>query len=98
VLLYEERLKYKLGGGEGRNTAIVRSILLAYKCQQLLHKPCSIRILRVARMAEAGVSAEALKGKIQEQLQAVHVEIEDMSGMHLEELPRHYPSMCLRNC
>jgi len=34
-------------------------------------------------MAEAGVSADALKGKIVEQLQAVHVEIEDMSGMKL---------------
>lgn len=98
MLLYEERLKYKLGGSEGRNTATLRSILLAYKCQQLLHKTCSIHILAEFEMADAGVSAEALKGKIQEQLQAVHVEIEDMSGMHLEELPRHYPSMCLLNC
>jgi hypothetical protein len=31
-------------------------------------------------MAEAGVSAEALKSKIEQQLQAVHVDIEDMSG------------------
>ena len=40
-------------------------------------------------MAGTGVSAADLKSKIIEQLQAVHVEIEDMSGMLL------HPPQCI---
>lgn len=47
-------------------------------------------------MAEAGVSADALKSKIQEQMQAVYVEIEDMSGEFChQDLPRGHPSIIL---
>ncbi|KUJ14822.1 bola-like protein, partial [Mollisia scopiformis] len=34
----------------------------------------------ITAMAESGVTEESLKTKIREQLQATHVEIEDMSG------------------
>jgi len=47
---------------------------------------------KIAAMAEAGVSASALKLKIEQQLQTTHVEIEDMSG--LSNPPRHCPSLC----
>lgn len=39
----------------------------------------SLCVLNTA-MAESGVTEESLKTKIREQLQATHVEIEDMSG------------------
>lgn len=36
----------------------------------------------IVTMAESGVTEESLRTKITEQLQATHVEIEDMSGVY----------------
>lgn len=41
---------------------------------------------------ESGVSEAGLKAKITEQLQATHVEIEDMSGIFYPTMPLHVPA------
>jgi hypothetical protein len=45
-----------------------------------------------AMAEESGVTEDGLKAKITEQLQATHVEIEDMSGIFL---PHHAPPLFL---
>jgi hypothetical protein len=49
--------------------------------------------LHVTMAEESGVTEAGLKAKIIEQLQATHVEIEDMSGIFCPTLPLHCPNL-----
>jgi hypothetical protein len=45
--------------------------------------------LHITMAEESGVTEAGLKAKIVEQLQATHVDIEDMSGIFCSTLPLH---------
>lgn len=53
---------------------------------------------QIVMAEESGVTEAGLKAKITEQLQATHVEIEDMSGIYCPTIPLHCPRFGVDIC